>query len=128
MESQAEDVTTEVDQGLIFDIGVNEGEDSAFYVDKGFRVVGVEANPLHARAVEALFQDQIAAGQYKLLPVGIWSEHSVLPFYVNLANHHWSSFDRRYGCRDGTPFEVVDVPCITIAELVRSHGIPRYMK
>ena len=30
---------------LIYDLGVNRGEDCAFYLAKGFRVVGIEANP-----------------------------------------------------------------------------------
>ena len=30
---------------LIYDIGMHEGEDSEFYLLKGFRVVAVEADP-----------------------------------------------------------------------------------
>ena len=31
------------DDNLIYDIGVNKGEDTEFYLNKGFRVVGIEA-------------------------------------------------------------------------------------
>ena len=34
-----------VDRSLIFDVGCNDGQDSDFYLKKGFRVVAVEANP-----------------------------------------------------------------------------------
>jgi hypothetical protein len=30
---------------LVFDIGCHRGEDSDFYLQKGFRIVAVEANP-----------------------------------------------------------------------------------
>jgi hypothetical protein len=30
---------------LIFDFGANDGRDTEFYLLKGYRVVGVEANP-----------------------------------------------------------------------------------
>jgi FkbM family methyltransferase len=118
----------QIHQDLVFDIGVNKGEDSAFYLAKGFRVVGVEANPVLARAAESLFRDEIAAGRYALLPVGLWSARGTLPFYVNLDNDHWSSFEPAYGCRDGTRFEVVEVPCLTIGDVIAAHGMPRYMK
>lgn len=64
----------------------------------------------------------------RFLRGGLASEPGVLKFYRNLQNDHWSSFDPAYGCRDGTPFEVIDVPCITIGELVGKFGVPRYMK
>ena len=37
---------------LIYDIGQHTGEDTAFYLGKGFRVVAVEANPTLAEATE----------------------------------------------------------------------------
>jgi len=35
---------------LIFDIGAHIGADTAFYLQKGFKVVAVEAYPPHANA------------------------------------------------------------------------------
>ncbi len=34
-----------MERDLVFDIGVNNGEDTAYYLRRGFRVVGVDANP-----------------------------------------------------------------------------------
>ena len=117
-----------LNDNLIFDIGVNKGEDSEFYLRKGFRVVGVEANPMLVRAVEESLKDFITSGQYTLCNAGVWKNRSKLPFYVNIQNDHWSSFEQSYGCRNGTPFEVVQVSCVTIADLVYRYGIPYYMK
>jgi len=115
-------------RNLIFDIGVNEGEDSSFYLEKGFTVVGVEANPVLADRLRQTFRDQITRGQYSLVASGIWSEARSLPFYINLDNDHWSSFDKAYGARDGSKYREHNVECVTISSLLGKYGVPYYMK
>ena len=45
---------------LIFDIGMYDGSDTRYYLNEGFRVLAIEANPvLVQRARELLFQDEI---------------------------------------------------------------------
>jgi len=39
---------------LIFDIGANNGDDTAFYLKKGFRVVAIEADPALAQKLNDL--------------------------------------------------------------------------
>lgn len=116
------------DETLIFDIGVNAGEDTSFYLEKGFRVVGVEANPRIFDELQLNFAEAIADGSLTLLNIGLWNEASTLPFYVNLDNDHWSSFDPVYGCRDNTRYEIINVPCVSIGSLIDRYGVPRYMK
>lgn len=113
---------------LIYDLGVNRGEDCGFYLDKGFRVIGVEANPALYEVARQKFAARIACGDLTLLNVGIASAPGALTFYINEQNDHWSSFDRAYGTRMGTPYRTVDIPSLTLDELVRRHGLPRYMK
>lgn len=113
---------------LIYDIGMNNGEDSAFYLAKGFDVVAIEASPILAGQARENFADYIKSGQLTILNIGIWSENKTLQFYRNLSNDHWSSFDPAYGCRGGTPFEVIDIECQRIADVIRRFGIPYYMK
>jgi FkbM family methyltransferase len=117
-----------IDNDLVFDIGANHGEDTGFYLGKGFRCVAVEANPLIAERLRERFAPEIDAGRLTLLNCGVWSERSTLTFYVNERNDHWSSFDRSYGTRQGTPYHTVDIPCIPVAELIDRFGVPRYMK
>lgn len=120
--------TSVVNDNLIFDIGVNLGEDSRFYLDKGFSVVGVEANPLIATELRTKFSDEIQDGRFILEECGIWSHSKSLPFFRNLDNDHWSSFDPNYGCRNGSAFEEMEIKCITSIELFKVYGIPRYLK
>jgi hypothetical protein len=39
------------DDGLIYDVGIQNGEETTFYLDKVFRVVGLEADPPLIRAL-----------------------------------------------------------------------------
>lgn len=119
---------THVKNDLVFDIGVNKGEDALFYLEKGFRVVGIEADPRTACIAESKLRQFIVSGQLILLQKGIWSQAQTIPFYRNVDNDHWSSFNKDYGSRGGTRYEVVEVECITLRCLFRHFGIPRYLK
>lgn len=113
---------------IIFDFGMNKGEDSLFYLKKGFKVAAIEANPIICNRNAEKFRPYIEEGRLTLLNVGIWGDEAEHPFYVNLSNDHWSSFDPAYGCRNGTAFEIVNVPCIRVASLFERFGTPYYMK
>ena len=56
---------------LIIGIGAHTGEDTRFYLRKGFRVVAVEAYPPHARHIRSQLADDIARGDLSLEEVGI---------------------------------------------------------
>lgn len=117
-----------VQDDLILDLGVNHGEDARFYLDKGFRVVGVEADPKLAEALRAQFADEIAMRRFVLAPVGIMDGPGERLFYRNLANDRWSSFDPAYGCRNGAPFEAVNIHCVDLQDLIEKQGCPYYLK
>ena len=56
-----------VDHGLIVDIGMSDGNDTQFYLRKGFRVVGVEADPVVFEALRTRFAGAIANGRLTIL-------------------------------------------------------------
>lgn len=113
---------------LIFDLGANRGEDTEFYLAKGFRVLAAEANPVLCRELAERLAGPIAEGRLVLLNVGIWEASGTLTFYANDDNDHWSSFDPAYGTRQGTRYRTMPIPCRTMPELVAEHGLPHYMK
>ena len=113
---------------MIYDLGVNHGEDSAFYLEKGFKVIGFEANPDIYQVVRTNLSAFIESGQYILLNQGVWHEATTLTFYQNLDNHHWSSFDKVYGCRNNTKYNEIKVNCEKIENIIKKFGTPYYMK
>jgi len=51
---------------IIFDVGMNNGDDSAHYLSKGYQVVAIEANPILVERARARFQKEIAASSISL--------------------------------------------------------------
>lgn len=103
---------------VIIDIGVHKGDDSAFYLAKGFKVVGVEANPSLCRHVRQRFAKEIAAGTYELIEAAIADRAGQIEFYVNLDKDDWSSTDAHYGTRDNTRFEKISVSAMVFEALL----------
>ncbi len=111
----------------IFDLGLHTGEDTAFYLAKGFNVVAVEANPSMVRQAEQRFRRQIRSGRLVVLGVGVGDRHGTYPFYVNSRYSEWSSFDAQIGGREGGA-TVIEVPMIPFEVLVQRFGEPYYLK
>lgn len=113
---------------LIMDIGMNNGRDSLFYLQKGFRVVAVEANPLLVEKNRLELAAYIASGQLTIEHVGLGPKEGQFTFYINLDNDHWSSFNKDWGTRQGTRYQELTVSCIQPQTLFQKYGMPYYLK
>lgn len=113
---------------LIMDIGMHAGADTGYYLEKGFRVVGVEANSVLVEEARRAFAPYLASGQLVIEPAGVRATAARLPFYINLQNDHWSSFDKEWGARRNSPYRTVEVECITPQTLIERYGMPYYLK
>lgn len=113
---------------LIYDVGVNDGADTAYYLHKGFRVVGVEASPVACRNLYQRFAPEIARGAFTLLNVGIAEEQGEFPFWVCEDHPEWSSFDRSFASRQGCRHHAVSVKTRKFGGIVAEHGVPYYCK
>lgn len=116
-----------MNKGLIFDIGFHVGQDTEFYLKKGFWVVAVDANPLLIDEGKRKFAEYIDAGRLILLNVGIGQREETLPFYVNKQLSEWSSFDKEIGTSRGD-YYVIDVPVVTLRSIAIRYGMPYYIK
>ena len=56
---------------LIYDIGMNNGDDTAYYLQRGFRVIAVEANPALVSQAIQRFEREVAEDRLVVLNVGI---------------------------------------------------------
>ncbi len=56
---------------LIYDVGFHHGEDTEFYLAKGFKVVAIEAHPGLYRAGLEKFADHIESGRLVLLNLAV---------------------------------------------------------
>jgi FkbM family methyltransferase len=117
-----------MDRGLIYDVGVHTGEDTGYYLHKGLRVVGIEANPTMCESLRERFAEALADGRLTLLNVGIADEAGELEFYVCDDVSEWSSFDRSFASRDGARHHAVTVETRPFSDILAEHGTPWYCK
>lgn len=111
----------------IYDLGFHEGQDTAYYLKKGFRVVAVEANPLLYQRGRRTFAAPIASGDLVLLNVGIGPEPGTFPFFINHGRSGWSSFVEEIGGRGGS-YSRIDIPCNTLDRIIEANGLPYFVK
>src|SRR5262249_9627711 len=114
--------------GLIYDVGVGDGGDTAFYLAKGFRVVAVEANPVLVAAARRRFEHAIQTGRLTIIEKAIALTPGRASFDVHRVNPHWSSLVQSRRARMGDDLETIEVECITLADVLAEHGIPHYLK
>jgi FkbM family methyltransferase len=114
---------------IIFDIGMHKGEDTMIYLNSGYNVIAVEANPLLVELAKRKFQSYIDEGRLKILNFGIHinSNENIL-FYKNIDKSEWSSFDYSAAFKNKTKVEKIFVNTITMEDLLKTYGIPFYLK
>ena len=120
---------------LVFDLGMHKGEDTAFYLKKGFSVLGVEANPELVEACRKRFAAEIANGSLKIIEGAIVGKDIVnrgaVKFYKNLKDSEWGTTHSAWRDRNadlGCDSIEIEVPCIDLGAILEEHGVPYYMK
>ncbi len=116
------------DSRLVFDLGMNNGDDTAHYLSHGFNVASVEANPTLCEGARGRFHTEIAGGRLKILNAAISEKAGEATFHINLDNNHWSSLDIGWAGRDASPCSDITVPCVTLSNLFGEFGVPYYLK
>lgn len=78
-------------ENIIFDIGFHKGEDTLFYLLKGYRVIAVDADPDLINEWQNIFKKYIENGKLLLLNYVISDTNDVdTDFYIS-PNTIWSS-------------------------------------
>jgi FkbM family methyltransferase len=116
---------------LVYDIGFHRGEDTEFYLKKGYRVVAVEADPELCAEGRKCFADAIPDGRLTLVNKAIAESPGAVTFYRNSANSVWGTIDPLWADRNarmGAPNTQITVEATTMAALVAEFGVPYYAK
>ena len=112
--------------GVIYDFGMNNGDDAEYYLLKGFKVVGVEANPALCRQAEQRFAAEIAEGRLTILNLALSADKAgTTDFFIHKENDVLSQLPVPESMDE---FERIRVPCRNPADVIREHGDPRYIK
>lgn len=118
---------------LAFDIGAHVGDRIASFRRLGARVVAVEPQPLCQRALRLLHgRDPSVA----LVPAAVGASKGRIALHVNRANPTVSTTSPEFiaasAAAVGWEGQVwdhhIEVPVITLDELITTHGLPRFVK
>jgi FkbM family methyltransferase len=115
---------------LVYDLGMHRGEDTAFYLRRGFEVVGVEANPQLVRMLSEKFAPELRSGQLRLVGKAINSHPGRARFLVSSVSV-WGTLTEAFAARnanEGATASEIEVECVTFADILGEHGMPYYLK
>jgi FkbM family methyltransferase len=120
-------------ENLIYDVGLHQGQDTDFYLRKGFNVIAFEANSENIAICKQKFSDAIESGQLTIVEGAIVENPSVgkVNFYRNKDHSLWGSTNEDWAYRNevmGTTNEVVEVDAVDFKQCLEQFGIPHYLK
>ena len=82
----------EMEKKVIFDLGAHMGEDSDFYLRKGFKVIAVDASDKLCKTISERFKNHPNRNDYKILNYAITEkDDEVIEFYENTDNSVWGT-------------------------------------
>jgi FkbM family methyltransferase len=116
---------------LIYDVGMHRAEDTEFYLQKGFRVVAVEAMPELCDLAASRFPRQVQRRELTIINGAVSEGAGPATFYVN-PNSEWGTIRPEWTERNerlGFPAtRTIEVPVVSLSEVFDTYGVPYYLK
>jgi FkbM family methyltransferase len=110
---------------------MHRGEDSAYYLKKGHRVVAFEAHPEHIRFCRRRFESEIASGQLEIVEGAVAGVSTpTVEFFVHSEVSVWGTINAEWATRNEVrgASSTIEVPVVDFAACLDRYGIPDYMK
>jgi FkbM family methyltransferase len=117
-----------VEKDLIYDVGLHNGDDTAFYLREGYRVVAIDANPALIERAGERFEQEIDGARLILLNVAISPQESSTTFWISDVVSEWSSLDEQVAGRLGFPHHPITISSRRLGSIIGEHGVPFYLK
>jgi FkbM family methyltransferase len=115
------------DRKLIFDVGANDGVDTAYYLGLGYSVVAIEADPVLAGGLRDRYVQEIADSRVIVVNAAVTEEdRDEMAFYVSRDNTE-SSLIRLMAERSGLSERIL-VAGRSLCSLFSEYGLPWYCK
>ncbi|HEV3411701.1 MAG TPA: FkbM family methyltransferase [Puia sp.] len=113
---------------LIYDIGANDGVDTAYYLALGCSVVAIEADPVLAGGLRDRFAGEIAGGRVTVVNAAVMAEdRDEVGFYISKDNTE-SSLIQSMAERAGPVTGQIAVKGRSLCSLFSEYGLPWYCK
>lgn len=116
-----------MERDLVYDVGMHNGADTAHYLEEGFRVVAVEADPELFKQANKRFSNEIKAGKLTILELAIGPEEGTHPFWIS-SNPEYNSFSREHASKWGETAQEIEVQTKPFTDILAEFGVPYYLK
>lgn len=117
-----------MDRNLVFDIGFHKGEDSRYYLYRGYNVVAVDASLHLVKEGSELFAQEIKEKRLTLINAVVADEErDEVLFYIS-NNSEWSSTNKYIAGRNGMLAQELRLSAIGLNHLIKDYGVPYYCK
>jgi FkbM family methyltransferase len=119
---------TQVINDLIYDVGMHNGNDTAFYLHQGFRVLAMDADPIAVEAARRRFSSELTSRRLTLLNVGIADRAGRGKFWICEGNSAWNSFHLKVSSRLGLKHHPIEIDTRPFTDILDEYGVPVYLK
>lgn len=109
---------------LAYDVGMNNGDDTRYYLQKGYDVVAIEANPVLCSTVGESLKEFVDSGRLRILNVAVAEEEGSIEFNIDIQNDVRSSIK----VVPGREVRAVSVEARRISNIIREYGMPDFIK
>jgi FkbM family methyltransferase len=113
---------------LIIDVGMHNGDDTHYYLHRGFNVLAIEADPTLVEQAKERFSEYIKDGRLQILNIGIADIDGEKDFYICDSNTVWNTFNKEELVSRRVAFKAVKVSCKNFEWVLKHYGIPFYLK
>lgn len=115
---------------LVFDVGLHRGEDTAFYLTMGYRVVAFEANPDLVRRCRARFALELQQGRLVIVEGAVHATPARTVTFYQHPLSAWGTTEDEWVRRNRALGEsrMLTVPTVDFSAALRAHGVPYYLK
>ena len=117
----------------VFDIGAHKGEDTQYYLSRGYKVVAFECDPSNIEFLKKRFENEIESGELILETKALVSgggNNKKLIFYVD-DNSVWGTLNQDWAKRNsrlGSKSRSIEVETLDPNEIYNLYGIPYFIK
>ncbi len=113
---------------LVYDVGMNNGDDTAYYLSKGYSVIAIEASSVLVQSGLERFQKEAESGQLKILPLAIADQAGVEDFWICEGQSEWNSLKKELASREMRHHHSVRVKTSRFRDILSLYERPYYVK
>jgi FkbM family methyltransferase len=113
---------------IVYDIGFHIGQDTDYYLKKGFKVVAVDADPVLIENGKNKFIKYISNGQLVLVNRAVYEEDDAEVDFFVAENSEWSSLVPEYAGRNNISTRHIRIKTTRLDSLFQKYGMPYFLK